>query len=54
MALGVCPSAEVCVLGRAPNRGALVVRAGTIRLMLREHEAATIHVQPEPIGATLP
>jgi len=47
MALGVCPSAEVCVLGRAPGRGPLVIRAGTVHLMLREHEAADVHVQPE-------
>jgi ferrous iron transport protein A len=46
MALGVCPSAEVCVLGRAPAGGPLVVRAGTVRLMLREHEAASVEVDP--------
>lgn len=46
MALGVCPSAEVCVLSRAPAGGPLVVRAGTVRLMLREHEAASVEVDP--------
>lgn len=50
MALGVCPSAEVCVLGRAPGRGPLVIRAGTVHLMLREHEAADVHVQPDAPG----
>lgn len=45
MALGVCPSAEVCVLGRAIGRGPLVVRAGTVRLMLRPEEAAGVEVE---------
>jgi len=45
MALGLCPSAEVCVLGRANGHGPLVVRAGTVRLMLRSEEAAGVEVE---------
>jgi ferrous iron transport protein A len=45
LALGVCPSAEVCVLGRAPAGGPLAIRAGTVRLMLRVHEAAAVEVE---------
>ncbi|MDF1522612.1 MAG: FeoA domain-containing protein [Trueperaceae bacterium] len=45
MALGIRPSAELAVLGRAPNRGPLELRAGTVHLMLREHEARDVLVE---------
>lgn len=47
MALGVRPSAELAVLGQAPNQGPFELRAGTVHLMLRAHEAREVLVEVE-------
>jgi Fe2+ transport system protein FeoA len=44
MALGLRPSAELAVLGRAPGNGPLELRAGTVHLMLRACEAQGVMV----------
>jgi Fe2+ transport system protein FeoA len=44
LALGLRPGTTCCVLGRAPAGGPLHVRAGSVHLMLRAHEAATVSV----------
>ena len=45
MALGLRPSAELAVLGRAPGNGPLELRAGTVHLMLRACEARDVMVE---------
>lgn len=45
MALGLRPSAELAVLGRAPGNGPLELRAGTVHLMLRACEARDVLVE---------
>ena len=45
MALGLRPSAELSVLGRAPGNGPLELRAGTVHLMLRACEAQGVMVE---------
>jgi len=45
MALGLRPSAELAVLGRAPGNGPLELRAGTVHLMLRACEARDVIVE---------
>jgi hypothetical protein len=45
MALGLRPSAELAVLGRAPGNGPLELRAGTVHLMLRACEAQGVMVE---------
>jgi len=52
MALGLQPTAELAVLGRAPNDGPMELRAGTVHLMLRACEAAGVLVErtPPPYG----
>lgn len=45
LALGVRPSAELRLLGRAPQRGPLELRVGTVHLMMREHEARQVIVE---------
>lgn len=45
MALGLRPSAQVSVLGRAPGNGPLELRAGTVHLMLRACEADGVWVE---------
>jgi ferrous iron transport protein A len=47
MALGLRPSAELAVLGRAPGNGPLELRAGTVHLMLRACEAQGVMVEVE-------
>jgi len=54
MALGLRPSAELAVLGRAPGNGPLELRAGTVHLMLRACEARDVIVEvdgPEHLRA---
>jgi len=50
MALGLHPSAELAVLGRAPNDGAMELRAGTVHLMLRACEADDVLVEVTTAG----
>ena len=51
MALGLRPTAELAVLGRAPGNGPLELRAGTVHLMLRACEAHDVLVQvDDPTG----
>jgi len=51
MALGLRPTAELAVLGRAPGNGPLELRAGTVHLMLRACEANDVLVQvDDPAG----
>lgn len=45
LALGVRPSAELRIVGRAPQRGPLELRVGTVHLMMREHEAQKVIVE---------
>lgn len=45
LALGVRPNAELRVVGRAPQRGPLELRVGTVHLMMREHEAQEVIVE---------
>lgn len=45
MALGLRPAADLTVLGRAPYRGPLELRAGTVHLMLRAEEARDVLVE---------
>lgn len=52
MALGLRPSAELSVLGRAPGNGPLELRAGTVHLMLRACEAQGVMVEVD--GASSP
>ncbi len=47
LALGVRPSTECRVLGRAPNGGPLHLRAGSVHLMVRAEEAAEVLVRTE-------
>jgi ferrous iron transport protein A len=51
MALGLRPSAELAVLGRAPGNGPLELRAGTVHLMLRACEAQDIMVEVDDASA---
>lgn len=53
MALGIRPSAELAVLGRAPGNGPLELRAGSVHLMLRASEAAAIMVEVDHPHALL-
>jgi Fe2+ transport system protein FeoA len=48
LALGVRPSIECHVLGRAPNGGPIHLRAGSVHLMVRADEADDVLVRPEP------
>jgi Fe2+ transport system protein FeoA len=50
MALGLRPSADLAVLGRAPRHGAMELRAGTVHLMLRADEARDVLVELAPAG----
>jgi ferrous iron transport protein A len=51
MALGLRPSAELAVLGRAPGNGPLELRAGTVHLMLRACEAHDVLVEVDDPAA---
>ena len=51
MALGLRPSAELAVLGRAPGNGLLELRAGTVHLMLRACEANDVLVEVDDPAA---
>jgi Fe2+ transport system protein FeoA len=51
MALGLRPSADLAVLGRAARHGAMELRAGTVHLMLRADEARDVLVAFTPEGA---
>jgi ferrous iron transport protein A len=51
MALGLRPSAELAVLGRAPGNGPLELRAGTVHLMLRACEAQDVMVEVDDASA---
>ena len=51
MALGLRPSADLAVLGRAPRQGAMELRAGTVHLMLRVDEARDVLVELAPTEA---
>jgi Fe2+ transport system protein FeoA len=51
MALGLRPSADLAVLGRAAGHGAMELRAGTVHLMLRADEARDVLVEFTPTGA---
>ena len=51
MALGLRPSAQLAVLGRAARQGAMEVRAGTVHLMLRADEARDVLVELTPTDA---
>jgi Fe2+ transport system protein FeoA len=44
LALGLRPGATCRVVGRAPAGGPLHVRAGSVHLMLRAHEAAGVTI----------
>ena len=46
IALGMRPSTECQVLGRAPHGGPIHLRAGSVHLMVRASEAAGIVVEP--------
>ena len=51
MALGLRPSADLAVLGRAARHGARELRAGTVHLMLRADEARDVLVELAPVEA---
>ncbi len=51
MALGLRPSADLAVLGRAAGHGAMELRAGTVHLMLRADEARDVLVELTPTDA---
>jgi Fe2+ transport system protein FeoA len=51
MALGLRPSADLAVLGRAAGHGAMELRAGTVHLMLRADEARDVLVEFDPADA---
>ncbi len=51
MALGLRPSADLAVLGRAGGHGAMELRAGTVHLMLRADEARDVLVEFTPTDA---
>lgn len=53
MALGLRPSADLAVLGRATRHGAMELRAGTVHLMLRADEARDVLVELVPDDAGL-
>lgn len=48
MALGLRPSADLAVLGRAAHHGAMELRAGTVHLMIRADEARDVLVELTP------
>jgi ferrous iron transport protein A len=54
MALGLRPSAELAVLGRAPGNGPLELRAGTVHLMLRACEARDVMVEVDDTTSLRP
>jgi Fe2+ transport system protein FeoA len=54
IALGLQPSAELAVLGRAPRGGCMELRAGTVHLMLRSSEADEVLVEVAPAFDRVP